>query len=69
MLEDLKRKLLTSRDRYILSNKDALPEFEPNYGAAAKKKSAAQIRKQNSALNDRDLMQNKESSDKQNSDK
>lgn len=27
MLEGLKRKLLSSRDKFILSNKDTLPDF------------------------------------------
>ena len=29
ILEDLKRKVLSSRDKFILSNKDTLPDFEP----------------------------------------
>ena len=29
MLEDLRLKLLSSRDKFILSNKDTLPDFEP----------------------------------------
>ena len=29
MLDDLRQKLLSSRDRFILSNKDTLPDFDP----------------------------------------
>ena len=29
MLDELKRKLLSSRDKFILSTKDTLPDFEP----------------------------------------
>lgn len=37
MLDELKAKLLSSRDRFVLSNKDTLPEFEPKAEAAPAK--------------------------------
>jgi len=43
MIEDLKMKLLSSRDKYILSNKDTLPEFEPISKSA--NKSSGMMRK------------------------
>lgn len=43
MIEDIKMKLLSSRDKYILSNKDTLPDFEPVSKSA--NKSAGLMRK------------------------
>ena len=59
MIEDIKMKLLSSRDKYILSNKDTLPDFEPVSKSA--NKSAGLMRKQNSSLSG-DLVMKKESS-------
>jgi len=47
MLEGLKRKLLSSRDKFILSNKDTLPDFEPQA-----KKAPLALFKQSSVLSD-----------------
>ena len=49
MLENLKRKLLSSRDRFILSNTDTLPDLEPT---AAKKTDLSQMIKKSSVMNE-----------------
>ena len=49
MLENLKRKLLSSRDRFILSNTDTLPDLEPT---AAKKTDLSQMIKKSSVMSE-----------------
>jgi hypothetical protein len=44
MLDELRAKLLSSRDKFILSNNDTLPEFEP------KKSQPALLKKSSSML-------------------
>lgn len=55
VLEELKRKLLSSRDKFILSNKDTLPDFEPQ-----KKAPEPAIFKQSSIVSDVDPVKREE---------
>ena len=43
MLEDLKQKLLSSRDKFILSNKDTLPELAPKQAKPALFKTSSSV--------------------------
>lgn len=54
VLEDLKRKLLSSRDKFILSNKDTLPDFEPQ------KKAPETLLKQSSIISETDPVKKEE---------
>jgi len=49
MLEGLKHKLLSSRDKFILSNKDTLPDFQPQ------KNDTPSLFKQSSIISDATL--------------
>jgi len=50
VLEGLKRKLLSTRDKFILSNKDTLPDFQPQ------KNEIPSLFKQSSIISDATLV-------------